>query len=392
MNVRTLVPGACLLVACATTNAGTINTGQFQFPLDMWKIWGCDSRIGYTKDDPWGQPHLNHNGLGDETYHPGEDWNGWCGGASDFGDPIYSVADGVVYEVADPPDTKSLKYVIVTHRLPDATEIRTSYLHLSKTSVKIGDPVAKGQMAGLMGSTGTNSTGSHLHWEIHTDLNYTRHGYVPLLTIQTALEHTSPTLFVSDRISARIFGGVPGQWSYFQMAGNAPSSTAYVEYQGLRKSLQQAIHAGWIVNPGIYNWYGTGWGFSPISQVFFFNANWYAWMPLLEGVTLFVYPPLNTLDNQADRAKADMIREASKDPRFASVKAETYKGPLTGDYLWWSTSVNLHSMQFELSDGRTWTMFQQTSKQNPLSRLTIYLDLDTGQWGNWVNVDLNTLY
>lgn len=392
MNVRSVFVGMLVFTWCVSSNAGTVNTGQFQLPLDMGKVWSCSPKLGYTKDKPWGQPHLNFGGLTEgpdvNKYHPGEDWNGWC---DDYGDPVYSIADGMVYAVVDSTtDPSALKWVTVTHRLPDGKQIRINYLHLSKTSVVVGNPVAKGEKIGEIGNSG-HSTGAHLMWEIHTDLNYTPHGYVAPLTITTALEHTSPTLFVSDRTDMVTYGVGAYQWSVFTMSGNAPSSTAYVEYQGVRVSLQIAMDLGWIQGR-VWQYYGVGgWGYSPLNQLFFFDTNTYAWMPLLNGVTLNILRPLNTADNQADRAKADMIREASKDPRFVSVKTETYYGPKT--YVGWGGDVaELHSMEFGLSRGGTWTMYQMTTKQNPLSRLVIYPNLDTGQFGNWTNVDLNTLY
>lgn len=45
---------------------------------------------------------------------------------------------------------------------------RTLYGHLSSINVKKGQVVEKGQKIGVMGSTG-NSTGTHLHFEIHVN-------------------------------------------------------------------------------------------------------------------------------------------------------------------------------------------------------------------------------
>jgi murein DD-endopeptidase MepM/ murein hydrolase activator NlpD len=43
--------------------------------------------------------------------------------------------------------------------------LTTRYGHLSKVEVQVGDPVTRGQLIGLVGSTG-RSTGPHLHYEL----------------------------------------------------------------------------------------------------------------------------------------------------------------------------------------------------------------------------------
>ncbi len=52
-------------------------------------------------------------------------------------------------------------YVVISH----TNGYKTLYAHLRKLKVKAGDKVSKGQVIGLMGSTG-RSTGTHLHFEI----------------------------------------------------------------------------------------------------------------------------------------------------------------------------------------------------------------------------------
>ena len=52
-------------------------------------------------------------------------------------------------------------YVVVSH----GSGYTTTYQHLSKRSVNVGDKVAQGQVVGITGSTGVSS-GPHLHFEI----------------------------------------------------------------------------------------------------------------------------------------------------------------------------------------------------------------------------------
>jgi murein DD-endopeptidase MepM/ murein hydrolase activator NlpD len=46
--------------------------------------------------------------------------------------------------------------------------MRTTYNHLSRTDVKVGTELGRGDQIGLVGTTGT-STGCHLHFEVQRD-------------------------------------------------------------------------------------------------------------------------------------------------------------------------------------------------------------------------------
>lgn len=76
------------------------------------------------------------------------------------GEPIYTVADGVVTK--DAYEYRGYgNYIVVKH----SKGYETRYAHLSKRIVQKGDKVKAGDKIGLAGNTGL-STGPHLHFEI----------------------------------------------------------------------------------------------------------------------------------------------------------------------------------------------------------------------------------
>lgn len=78
------------------------------------------------------------------------------------GDPALAACDGVV--------VRADRYggfgncVIIDH----GNGVQTLYAHLSKITVSVGDELSAGDEVGKIGSTG-NSTGPHLHFEVHVD-------------------------------------------------------------------------------------------------------------------------------------------------------------------------------------------------------------------------------
>jgi murein DD-endopeptidase MepM/ murein hydrolase activator NlpD len=85
------------------------------------------------------------------------------------GTPVFAAADGVVVLARPMTDSAGAlvgygNYVIIQH---DAG-LKTLYGHLLTIGVKEGDQVKRGQLIGLVGSTG-NSTGPHTHFEVRID-------------------------------------------------------------------------------------------------------------------------------------------------------------------------------------------------------------------------------
>lgn len=95
----------------------------------------------------------NHPVLGGRRNHKGVDL------AQPTGTPVYATADGVVRRAQWANGYGNL--VEINH----GNGLETRYGHLSKLIAQPNERVRRGQLIGLMGSTG-RSTGSHLHYEV----------------------------------------------------------------------------------------------------------------------------------------------------------------------------------------------------------------------------------
>jgi hypothetical protein len=87
--------------------------------------------------------------------------------------PVYSIANGVVISAGT--SSSFGKYIVVRHNgVPDpnfpgqTTTLDSSYSHLSDFFVTEGEEVAKGEVIGQVGDTGTATT-YHLHFQLDTD-------------------------------------------------------------------------------------------------------------------------------------------------------------------------------------------------------------------------------
>ena len=94
--------------------------------------------------------------TGEKDFHPGLDIS------ADKGDPVYATADGKISHAASAGNYGNL--VIVEH----GYGLETRYGHLSLFKVKAGQAVKRGDLLGLVGSTG-RTTGPHLHYEVRAN-------------------------------------------------------------------------------------------------------------------------------------------------------------------------------------------------------------------------------
>ena len=113
----------------------------------IWPTHGWLSSSAGNRADPF---------TGEKDFHPGLDIS------ADKGDPVYSTADGTIVNAAAAGNYGNL--VIIDHGFG----LETRYGHLSAFKVKQGQTVKRGDLIGLVGSTG-RATGAHLHYEVRAN-------------------------------------------------------------------------------------------------------------------------------------------------------------------------------------------------------------------------------
>jgi murein DD-endopeptidase MepM/ murein hydrolase activator NlpD len=111
----------------------------------IWPVYGkLESGVGGRRN-PFG-------GRGFE-YHEGQDID------AQYGEPVQVTAGGKVTIAGRQRGYGNVVYV------DHGNGLSTRYGHLSQINVTVGEVVARGQVIGLVGSTG-RSTGPHLHYEV----------------------------------------------------------------------------------------------------------------------------------------------------------------------------------------------------------------------------------
>ena len=122
-------------------SSGLIQTHTFGWPSDS-----------STRVSSWYGPRRSPGGIG-STYHRGIDIAAACG------TNVLAAASGVVAFSGWSGGFGN--YILINH----GDGVHTAYAHMSTNLVRQGDTVIRGQIIGLVGSTGA-STGCHIHFEV----------------------------------------------------------------------------------------------------------------------------------------------------------------------------------------------------------------------------------
>lgn len=157
------------------------------------------ARLADGFDYPVGKPDADgyyvYRGF-TQNGHLGEDWNGDGGGNSDEGDPIYSIANGIVVFSEDYKAGWG-NVVIIRHAYRGKSGqiefVDSLYGHLKVRSVQLGQQVYRGQTVGTMGRGPYRMYTAHLHFEIRKDLRVGMHrDFYP----KTYTTYHSPRTFI----------------------------------------------------------------------------------------------------------------------------------------------------------------------------------------------------
>lgn len=138
----------------------------FKQIFDSWKKLDSlqNGAIAIPSDKPLDTAVFT-SGFGDrdDPFHHGGDFHPGIDLAAPVGTPIHATADGTVLRAG----WNNGGYGNMVE-LDHGKGIVTRYGHMSKVLVNPGDHVTRGEVIGLVGSTG-HSTGPHCHYEVRID-------------------------------------------------------------------------------------------------------------------------------------------------------------------------------------------------------------------------------
>lgn len=155
-------------------NTSLVSEEVLKEVVDKIVVYGAKNVVYYGTSTYWAWPttkpfrissnygYRNHPIKGLYHFHPALDITGTSS------KDIYSIQKGTVTKaVSSGYNSGAGKYVTIDH----GNGYVSTYMHLSKVSVKVGQEVVKGQIIGVMGCTGS-CTGTHLDFRVQKNGDY----------------------------------------------------------------------------------------------------------------------------------------------------------------------------------------------------------------------------
>ncbi len=159
---------------------------------DEWKRSKVNPKITYPIVY-MGQYKFNH--IENKGSHPAVDIK------LATGTPVIAISNGIVVKALE-KTTGYGKHVVIKHvGVPEYGTLYSSYSHMSKLGVKVGQIVKKGEEIGKVGSTGTSTT-PHIHFQIDR-ANAPFHPYWPFTWKDTKAAGVSYTEAVNRGIGQK---------------------------------------------------------------------------------------------------------------------------------------------------------------------------------------------
>ena len=141
--------------------------------------------------------HYWDNNIERGGHHTGDDINGIGGMNTDLGDPVYSVANGLVVYRGEPSPSWG-NTLILAHRNQQGEILLSMYSHLEKSYAPHGHLIPLGEVIGTVGTANKNYP-AHLHLEmrdstgVHIGRGYTQNRGETLSPSETLLDHIALT-------------------------------------------------------------------------------------------------------------------------------------------------------------------------------------------------------
>jgi GH25 family lysozyme M1 (1,4-beta-N-acetylmuramidase) len=143
----------------ATTTDIPVADG-FDYPI------GAKIRYTHANDgDGWYvADEFNEFNSGNGKYHLGEDWNAESGGNTDYGSPVYAIANGTIIFAGPATVSGWGNVLIIRHKLSNGTLVESLYGHVASFTRTSGN-VTRGEQVATIGDGG-GLYPAHLHLEI----------------------------------------------------------------------------------------------------------------------------------------------------------------------------------------------------------------------------------